>query len=76
MAALGACLLFLLGGSGPARADTVRQWPELFEAISVMQYVAVYLFVPMFLCPIVCSERDTSSSTQASNANGLLRLTD
>ncbi|MCG3172634.1 MAG: hypothetical protein GMKNLPBB_00788 [Myxococcota bacterium] len=24
MAALGACLLFLLGGSGPARADTVR----------------------------------------------------
>src|SRR5262249_1186889 len=31
---------------------------SLFHAVSVVQYCAVFLFVPMFLCGVISSERE------------------
>src|SRR5205085_3238038 len=48
-----------LGGGGTASLRQMADFAEsLFHAVSGVQYGAVFLFVPLFLCGVIASERE------------------
>jgi ABC-type transport system involved in multi-copper enzyme maturation permease subunit len=54
----GSSFTVIYGGRQPTIADVARLAQALFLAVAVVQYGAVYLFVPIMLSGTICSERE------------------
>ena len=54
----GSSFVVTYGGRAPTIADIARLAQNLFLAVALVQYGAVYLFVPIMLSGTICSERE------------------
>ena len=54
----GSSFAVSIGGQTPTLADVAQLAGWLFLAVSYVQYLAVYVFVPLMLAGTICSERE------------------
>ena len=54
----GSSFAVTIGGQTPTLADVAQLAGWLFLAVSYVQYLAVYVFVPLMLAGTICSERE------------------